>query len=371
LAQERKKTRIVLASILKPVDDTRMLEKMGLTLRPAHDVHIIGYPSSSERKIPEISLHPLNAFPRVSWRRLFAKWKVFAIAIKLRPDIFIITTHELLVPALWLKVFLPVKIVYDVRENYYRNILYAGSFPWVLRGPLALLVRWKEKLMAPMVDHFFLAERGYEQEIRFHRGGWTVLENKTAVHRKQQQEHPQGRLRLLFSGTLAESTGVLNAIGLARELFKLDPSVTLTIAGYAAMKSVRERILKEVKLNSFLRLVGGERLVPHDEILTTIDESDFGIIAYPPSRHTMNSVPTKLFEYLGAGLPVIVDRRWPWVKRYESINPFVFIDFDNIDYPGLLAELKAGRSFAPPEDVTWESEAPKLIDAIINTVSRR
>jgi glycosyltransferase involved in cell wall biosynthesis len=365
LAQERKKTRIVLASILKPVDDTRMFEKMANTFaNEGFDVHIIGYPSAATPTISGIMLHSLKPFRRLSVQRILAKWKVFLMAMKLQPDIFIFTTHELLAPAIWMKVLLPVKVIYDVRENYYRNILYSGSFSSVLRLPLAILVRWKEKLLAPAVDHFLLAERNYETELRFYRASWTVIENKNVADSPRERTRAPGKIRLLFSGTLAESTGVFKAISLTKELFRLDPSISLTIVGYAAQKHVCERILNEVKSHYFIRLVGGAELVPHKEVIQAIQEADFGIIAYPPSRHTMNSLPTKLFEYLGAALPIIVDQRWPWIKTYEALNPFVIVDFDNIDYAKLLAELKAGRKFEAPPDVTWDTEAVKLIDAV-------
>ncbi|HWA35020.1 MAG TPA: hypothetical protein VG737_12855 [Cyclobacteriaceae bacterium] len=371
MAQERKKTRIVLASILKPVDDTRMFEKMAKTLATSgFDIHIIGYNAAATPVTSDITLYPIKPFSRLSIQRVLAKWKVFLFAVRLRPDIFIITTHELLVPAVWMKVLLPVKVIYDIRENYYRNLLYSGSFPAPLRLPLALLVRWKEKLLAPAIDHFLLAEKGYETELRFYRASWTVIENKTVVHTPREKAPAPGKVRLLFSGTLAESTGVFNAITLTKGLFRVDPSISLTIAGYAALKSVRERILKEVALNSCIRLTGGDALVPHDEIVKTIHESDFGIIAYPPSRHTMNSVPTKLFEYLGAGLPIIVDQRWPWIKRYEALDPFVIVNFDNIDYSKLLRDLKSERKYVAPNDVTWDTEAPRLVEAVRQTLNR-
>ncbi len=365
MAQERKKTRIVLASILKPVDDTRMLEKMGMTFaKEGMEVHIIGYPSKAPSTDTGIILHPIKPFGRISFQRVLAKWKVFAKVLSLQPDVFIFTSHELLGPACWLKVLSPVKVIYDVRENYYRNILYSGSFPAVVRLPLALLVRWKEKLLAPAVDHFLLAEQGYETELRFHRASWTVIENKSVATAPTVRTRTTGKIRLLFSGTLAESTGVFNAITLAKELFLLDSSISLTIVGHAALKSVRERILSEVKPHFFIRLIGGDALVPHDEIVKAIQEADFGIIAYPPSRHTMNSLPTKLFEYLSAGLPIIADKHWPWIARYQSYNPFVLVDFSRPDYPTLLEALKADGRYSPPKDVTWESEASKLVDAI-------
>ena len=53
-----KKQRIVLASVLKPVDDTRMFEKIGKSLarEPKYEISIYGYPSN---KPPHILLSNL------------------------------------------------------------------------------------------------------------------------------------------------------------------------------------------------------------------------------------------------------------------------------------------------------------------------
>ncbi len=368
MAQERKKTRIVLASILKPVDDTRMFEKMGQSLYNSdkYEVYIIGYPSVSHNDHTNIQLISLKPFPRLSIRRIWAKWEVFRIIRKLKPEILIFNTHELLLPAMSLKVIQNISIVYDLRENYYRNILHSGSFSKLLRWPLAALVRFKEKLLAPAVDHFFLAERSYEEEIKFHRGGWTVLENKAPLTQASGvRKQVTGNIRLLFSGTLAESTGVFEAIRIAKELHNLDPYVTITIVGYAADAQIRLAISEESQQNIFIRLIGGEQLVPHQEIMECINQSDAGILIYPPSPHTKHSRPTKLFEYLNAQLPIILDTRWPWTNEFSSIRPFLFLDREQPDYPSLLLALKGGAFYTDhPADITWASEEPKFLDAL-------
>ena len=372
MAQERKKTRIVLASILKPVDDTRMFEKMGMSLSNSglYDVFVVGFPSVSKRVFPGIQQISLQSFPRLSMQRAWAKWEVLRIILRLKPDVVIFNTHELILPSILAKILVAdLAIVYDIRENYYRNILHAGSFSRLLRWPLAWYVRFKEKLLAPAVNHFLLAERAYEQEIKFHRSGWTVLENKATLLPEVPpvHKHEPGKIRLLFSGTLAESTGVYKAIQIARELNRLDASVSLTIMGHAAAKAVRENILEEVKHNNFIQLIGGENLVPHSEILNCIQQSDAGILIYPRSPHTMNSHPTKLYEYLHAQLPIILDREWPWTNEYEAADPFILINMVQPNYPALLNDLKT-KAFYPtaPVNVTWASEEPRLLNALRN-----
>ena len=364
MLQEREKRRIVIASILKPVDDTRMLEKMGMSLQLAgYEVTVIGYPSKTPKANAGIKLVPITPFSRLSVGRIKARLTVLVKAWQQHPDIFIFSTHELLGPALLLKVFSNTTVIYDVRENYYRNIRYGEAFPGLLRWPLATLVRFKEKLLAPMIDHFFLAERAYENEFRFHRGGWTVIENKAVGIDLLPPKHA-GK-RLLFSGTLAESTGVFRAIDLATRMHQIDPAITLTIVGYAASVPVQERLRVLSKANPFIALVGITHLVPHDVIVEYVHNSDLAMVAYPPAPHTQGSRPTKLYEYLSAGLPMLIEAHWPWISEFIYCQPFIITNFDHPDIPSVMQDWDRGGFYPiPARGVTWEEEAPKLLSVI-------
>lgn len=367
MAQERKKRRIVLTSILKPVDDTRLFEKMGISLADAgYDVFIIGFPSSHKPVHDHIHCIPLPFFKRLSLSRVLAKWRVLSTVFRLRPSIVVVSTHELLLPAVILKALTSARVVYDVRENYYRNILHSKSFPALIRYPLASLVRLKETMTAPFIDHFLLAERGYDTEFNFHRPHWTAIENKAAYSRQANRTTDRATIRLLFSGTLAESTGVYRAISLCQELHRMDERIHLTVIGYAALPEDQKKIKETVATHPYIKLIGGDSLVPHETVMEYLQQADFGIIAYPPAHHTINSRPTKLYEYLSAGLPIILERHWPWVKEFESCRPFVFVDFESPDLPKLLKEIREGQFYSnQPTDVTWTSEASKLL-AVMN-----
>ncbi len=361
MAQERKKRRIVIASILKPVDDTRMMEKMGMSLQHAgYEVTVIGYPTKQPKVVPGINTVSHTPFSRLSFGRILSRVTVLIKAWKQHPDIFIFTTHELLGPALLLKIFTNTIVIYDVRENYYRNIRYSEAFPPILRWPLASMVRFKEKLLAPMIDHFILAERAYESEFRFHRGGWTVLENKAVgIHPVPRK---RGGRRMLFSGTLAKSTGVFRAIALARQMHQYDPGITLTIAGYAASRQVQEELSGLSAANPFITLVGVTQLVSHDVIVQSIHESDLAMVAYPPALHTEGSRPTKLYEYLSAGLPMLIEERWPWISEFAYCQPFIVVDFDHPDIPSVIQQWDEENFYpVPARGVAWAEEATKLL----------
>ena len=362
--QMKKKT-IVLASVLKPVDDTRMFEKFGISLSDSGDYHvvIIGYPSSIKPAYPNIDFLPLNSFKRLSIDRLLAPLKVLLKIYQVKHDILIVNTHELLIVALLNRIIFGGKIIYDIQENYYRNILRTDAFPKLLKPILALWVRAKEKLTAPFFHWFFLAEKGYENEFSFTGKKVTVLENKPRISTHLKRENLVGKKNLLFSGTLAESTGVFQAINLVKSLHQLDNTVTLHILGYAAQPETYLRIMDEISGNDFITLTGGDHLVPHTKIMEAIMKADFGIIAYPPSPHTKNSMPTKLYEYVASKLPILILDHKPWVEFCQQYDAAIVI-YD-INSTELLSHMKAKTFYTKePNQVSWISEETKLLEQL-------
>src|SRR5690349_5311773 len=161
------KTRILLASLLKPVNEPRMYEKIGksLTKLPEVDVHICGYHATSVLpNSANLFLHPLFSFKRLSIGRLLAQFKYFRFLFQLKPGVVIVATHELLLVTIIYKLISGCKVLYDVQENYYRNLKYQQNYPPGVKTILANLVRAFEIVTAPFVDHFLAAEENYAQE---------------------------------------------------------------------------------------------------------------------------------------------------------------------------------------------------------------
>lgn len=360
-----KKRRIVLASLLKPVNDTRMTEKMATTLALSGkcEVHVIGYPTDAIIKDDQIRYHALPRFKRISVGRILARLKTLQITIKVKPELFIVTTHELLGVAIANRILFGTKISYDVQENYSRNILFTNAFPRGTRTLIAGLVRLKERVSSVFISQFILAEKGYREELTFVKKKFTVIENKCRVPDGFVRHGSPDRHRLVFTGTLAESTGVLAAIQLAKMLHAHEPKIQLHIVGYCQQPEVLKQIEKEVAEHSFITLTGGQNLVPHAEILEAIAEADFGIIYYPLSPHIENKIPTKLFEYLALKLPILLQNHRPWAERCTPYSAALPVDFVHPDPKSLLDQMHSTRFFtSQPNGVTWASEEQKLLD---------
>lgn len=350
----------MLASVLKTVTDTRMYEKLGLSLARhfSAEVHLIGFPAETPA-VEGIYFNKIfnKPFSRISIRRLLAPVKVLITLFQLRPDVVIITTHELLLIGALYKLLTRAKLYYDVQENYYYNIRFTPAFPKPMRLPLAIYVRAKERLLSRLINYFFLAEKGYVDELTFAKP-FIVLENKLPVQFAT-GENRNNRLHLLFTGTLSETTGVWQAIELAEALYRVNNQVRLTVIGHAPTERFLKK-LREVSLNlPFVHLTAEPFPLPHPEILRAIRQAGTGIIIYPPNPATHSSIPTKLYEYLGMGLPVLIRHNQPSHDLVMRCHGGLILK-EKPDYQVLATEIQRLQPPAPDPTLYWESEVPKL-----------
>ncbi len=369
---------ILIASVLKPADDIRMARKIGKSIAklPGTEVHIAGFTSKQET-IEGLVLHPLFTFSRLSPKRAFANAKVLTLALRLKPTVFILSTHELLPAALLLKFLRGTKLIYDVQENYYRNIIYTDAFPGLIRKPLAGLVRLLEKSSARFIDHFLLAEKAYYHELPFAQAKAATVENKYIADQIPQQEKTlpisfatQTEIRLLYSGTISFSYGILEAIKLATDLHAIYPGYRLTIIGYAAQPEVLDKLKKAIKNKPFISLIGGNRLVPYNQIVSEIQQSDLGLLPYQPNKSTENCIPTKLYEYLANRLPMLLQQNSLWQELVERWQAGITIDFANSDAAVLHAQITSALFYTngPAKAIFWHTEEEKLLQIVGNQI---
>ncbi|TPE42497.1 glycosyltransferase [Pontibacter mangrovi] len=368
-------TRILLASLLKPLNDTRMYEKLGLSLckLPETQVHLAGFQAPLPEASPaNLHFHPIFRFSRLSAGRFLAQQKYERLLHTLKPDLVIACTHELLQASLRYCRQYGAKLVYDVQENYTLNLTSQRHYPPLLRQLLARWVGSTEQRASPAVAHFLLAEESYAQELPFLRPGcFTVIGNKyKPAANYTLPATPVGLgnapLRLLYSGTIAELYGVFEAVDLAEALHDLAPSTTLTIIGYCAHRQTLQKLQQRLQGKSYITLIGGDRLVPHQQILQHIQACNLGLLPYRPNPSTERCMPTKLYEYMAYALPVLVPENPLWQNVVVAAGAGLAIDFRQVSPLELLARIQQGLFYTSgvPQDVYWETEEKKLLGVI-------
>src|SRR6478735_1169285 len=149
---------LLIASVLKPVNETRMYEKIGISLRDKGkwNLHVAGYEAQTKEHV-DTKFYTIFNKSRLHPSRLMVGWKLFFLALRIKPALLIVTTVELLPASLIIKLFTGCKVVYDVQENYYLNLIYTKTFPPVLKHILALKLRGIEFMSKLWVSHYLLA----------------------------------------------------------------------------------------------------------------------------------------------------------------------------------------------------------------------
>lgn len=374
----------MLASLLKPVDDPRMYEKFALSMGQTskYEINIIGF---SAKNIPgqrDIHFWPVFKFRRLSLQRLLSPLHYWKTLLKVKPELIILNSHDLLLVSCVYKIIFGCKLSYDVRENYKQNIIWSSGLPSFLRFPLAHGVRLKEQLCKRMIIHFFVAEKCYLNECSFITSSFSLLQNKahknppafpsplketsrSKMPTKQRHTAAKRPLRLIYSGTIAESYGIFDCLELLEKWVRAGKEVNLTIIGYCPRQDTLAKVREMIREKPYIQLIGGEAPVPHPSILEALSEADYALISYRLNPSNEHCMPTRIWECLAIQLPMIMKKEHPWLGLLQEHKAGIALDYQHppLEIPP-YPDTSAFYPKAIPESFYWEYEEIKLLSVL-------
>ena len=359
---------IAVISVLKPVDDTRNYEKVARSIGNTnkYDINIIGFSTKNIPNDPSIHFYPVFNFKRLSFKRLTAPLKIWKILFKLKPELIIVTTPELLIVSILNRILFGSKIIYDIQENYYRNIRFTQTYPTILRYPIALAVRTLEYTSSVFIHQFIMAENVYMEQMNFLANRSVVIENKALIPNEFiKLDHPnKEKLIFVYSGTIAEHYGLFDAIEFIIQLKKKIESVSLVIIGFAARKKTFQKLTGIIAAHDYIKLTGGDELVPHNQILIELSKADFCLLPYKENKSTAGRIPTKLYECLVMEKPLIITSNPAWDALIKKNNAGIIHDFQSIPDSLILKLNKKYYGNNLSDCYAWENSESTLLSLI-------
>ena len=359
----------VLASVLKPVKDVRIYEKIGRSLIKKYEnatFHFVGHASNNDTEDTEkpknTHFHALFNFNRISLKRVFTFFTFFSLLLKIKPNTLIVGTFELLLPAVFYKIFnfiflrKKLKLIYDIQENYTANILYTNVFPPILNIFIALYVGFGESISTFFIDICFLAEHCYEQEFYFFGKKYEILPNyilredfteKSENNSIENQKTTEKATNLLFLGTISEEYGLQKTLTyfdyLTKKQQEKQPknTIKLTILGHCPLEKDFLAIKRLSKINPLVDAQISQKPIPYTQIKEKMkaasQKNTFVVMPYVINESYKNRIPTKFYECLAYDLPMIIAYNSHWEDFFEQMQKLIpthkinvfFIDFDN------------------------------------------
>lgn len=361
----------------KPVEnDSRVRREARTLVRAGHDVYVVqlaagpAEPGRTDDGFLLASAQPLGRGRRLvplrAYRLLYGA-AIIGRALRLRPDAVHAHDAAMLAPGWAAARLARARLVYDTHEL-------ATGVPYRTRG-WALLVRLVERLLVRRCDAVITVSDGIadvlRERYRLARRPF-VVRNLTDLERSDDAGVPDLRALLgvergplvLHQGAPAADRGceqLVRALALIEEahLLFLGDALPGYVAGLeraAAAEGVAGRV-------HFLPYV------PHERLLAHTAQADVGVSLLQPSceNHRL-ALPNKVFEYLAAGVPVVVSDLPELRRLLDSYAVGCVVDPLRPEaIARAISHTVAARKRLLPEveraarELSWRAEAPKLI----------
>lgn len=281
-----------------------------------HEVHVVAQDRETFTAPPGINFHPLpNPRGRLD-RFLRLGPQATRLVLGVDPDLIHVHDPELM-PYMWPMRRRTRRIVYDAHEDLPRQMLmkpYLGTSSRKLASTAATqFVRANDRLVDGVVCATPKIAAG------FSRAPTVVVQNFPVISASRPPAEEKS-LQAIYVGAIARPRGAIEMVN-ALELFKAG-DVMLTLVG----PTQDTTLLGELQgLPAWNRVdyVGPQHPSTARHLMGS---AKVGLCLMHPTEAYLDAYPTKLFEYLAEGIPVIASDFPLWRQMLESADCAFFVD---------------------------------------------
>ena len=192
------------------------------------------------------------------------------------------------------------------------------------------------------------------------------------------RERRTGRFVIMYHGSIVERNGLDLAIKALARVRHAVPNAELRI--YGRKTAFLDQVMNDAQskgLQDCVQYLGPRRL---EDLVREIEDCDVGIVPNQRNAFTDINTPTRIFEYLALGKPVIAPRT-PGVQDYFGADALFYFESGNAEE--LAARLESVY-LHPRESVvtaqrgqevfrahSWSQERRVLLDLVASLLNRR
>lgn len=362
--------RVVHVTSVHPATDTRILYKECATLAAAgHDVHLVapGVAGNEEQR-EGVRIHYIGRGASRLHRMTATGARAISKGLSLSPDVLHLHDPELLIHA-WRARRRCRRVIFDMHEDLPKSLRTKHWIAGPLRGAVSKLAAGGERMLLSGLEVVF-AEDSYRASRPWVRRSITLHNMPIVSTLTGIEPHPTLPPSLGYIGSVTPARGLFTTLEVLSELRARGVAVAHDCVGAidGELKSEADRLvarlgLRDVRFHGYQPAEAGYRIIAG----TTI-----GLAVLHPEPNYLESYPTKMFEYMAMGIPVVVSDFPLYRQIIDETGAGVAVDpldvkaiADAVEM--LLADeakrAQMGRNgqAAVSRAYSWEREAERLL----------
>lgn len=365
---ERVRESIHLTTTHRPFD-TRVFQKECRSLANAGYKVTLIVPHTHNEVRNHVQIHAVP-LPKTGKERLKKTTRlVYRIALNQDPNaVFHFHDAELL-PFMILLKLKGRTVIYDAHEDTPQQVKYQHWIPRWLRPPISLMMHSLESVGNVIFDRLIAAEPVVAK--RFNADKTATIHNYPLLDEfshPQTLPYDQRPLDVAYVGGISAVRGIREMVD-AIEILQNRQPARLQLAGAFFPAS----LIDEVKLLPGWEAVDYTGWVSRQDIAGTLSSVRAGLVILYPTQKYLDSYPTKLFEYMAAGLPVIASDFPQFRDLVEDIGCVLFVDPKDthalaeaiqwvFDHPEEAEAMGQRGRQAVQDRFNWSAEGERLVE---------
>lgn len=301
--------KVVHLTSVHPVFDIRIFYKECRTLFDAGYEVVLVVQHDRDEFIDGVRIKSVPHAKNRWIRRTRTLWQVYRMALKEKADVYHLHDPELL-PIGCLLSFQGIRVIYDVHEDVPRQVMSNPSIPILLQKPLSIFAEAFEWVGSFFFKSIVVATHTIGD--RFPNKKTVLVQNfptQNELKINSSLPYSERPLNISYTGVISKNRGIKEMVN-AMALLPKSLNAHLILAGKFSPAQL-EKDIQQLRAWDRIDYIGWQ---DRRQIATLLGKSRIGLVLLHPKVNYLDSYPVKLFEYMLAGIPVIVSDFPLWRK---------------------------------------------------------